>query len=132
MTDNSLQSKILVFSRTQILLRILQGINMIRGVFIFLIFIWKPTIWKAIKETHPRLAKCLHRRQSDLNPESPETRATIGGPTEGLMEVKKAKQRLTTTEIEDEIEIQINGDCVKGDNAKSRQSVSLEHEFNLF
>ena len=30
---------------------------MIRGFFIFLVFIFKPSIWNMIKKSHPRLAK---------------------------------------------------------------------------
>ena len=30
---------------------------MIRGFLIFLIFIWKPSVWKKIVKRHPRFAK---------------------------------------------------------------------------
>ena len=32
---------------------------MIRGFFIFLVFIFKPSIWSMIKKRHPRLAKVM-------------------------------------------------------------------------
>lgn len=112
---------------------------MIRGVFIFLIFIWKPAIWKAVKETHPWLAKCLLRRRSEQQLEaSPVTKATSGGLEGGgnvgggHCEVKRpAKQRLTATEIEEEIEIEMNGDYrgSGAENAKSRISVSWPTSF---
>ena len=34
-------------------------VNMLRGVFIFLVFIWKPSIWRATKATHPRLSAAI-------------------------------------------------------------------------
>ena len=34
-------------------------VNMLRGVFIFLVFIWKPSIWRATKVTHPRLSAAI-------------------------------------------------------------------------
>jgi hypothetical protein len=43
----------------QAILRLLGIFNMLRGVFIFLVFIWKPSIWKATKNTHPKLAAVL-------------------------------------------------------------------------
>ena len=54
-------------------------VNMLRGVFIFLVFIWKPSIWRATKVTHPRLsdaiAKCaryvLPRDKQTFSPPRP-------------------------------------------------------------
>ena len=109
---------------------------MIRGVFIFAIFIWKPTIWKAIKETHPRLGRFLSsifksspsfakadgKFNGDEEGESPVTRPATEA-TSCLIEVNKndlvshrgqlqtsASMRRSTvkTEIEEEIEIEIN------------------------
>jgi hypothetical protein len=43
----------------QIFLSVISGINMIRGFLIFLIFIWKPSVWKKIVKRHPRFARLL-------------------------------------------------------------------------
>ena len=45
----------------QLMLRIVGGLNMLRGFFIFLVFIFKPSVWKMIKTRHPRLARALAR-----------------------------------------------------------------------
>lgn len=45
----------------QLMLRIVGGLNMLRGFFIFLVFIFKPSVWKMIKARHPRLAQALAR-----------------------------------------------------------------------
>ncbi len=43
----------------QIFLSIISGLDIIRGIFIFFIFIWKRSVWKMIVKRHPRLAKAL-------------------------------------------------------------------------
>ena len=43
----------------QVLLRIIGGLNMLRGFFIFLVFIFKSSVWEMIKKKHPRLSSCL-------------------------------------------------------------------------
>jgi hypothetical protein len=42
-------------------LRIVGGLNMIRGFFIFLIFICKPSIWKMTRKRHPKLVQAFAR-----------------------------------------------------------------------
>ena len=37
----------------------ISGVNMLRGFLIFLIFIWKPSVWRKIVKRHPRLVKIL-------------------------------------------------------------------------
>jgi hypothetical protein len=44
-----------------VFLRLLGAVNMIRGFFIFLVFIWKPSIWKAVKDSHPRVGRLVAR-----------------------------------------------------------------------
>ena len=39
----------------EVFLRILGGLNMIRGFFIFLVFICKPKIWNLVQKRHPKL-----------------------------------------------------------------------------
>ena len=34
-------------------------LNMLRGFFIFLVFICKPSVWKFISKKHPKLVGCL-------------------------------------------------------------------------
>ena len=43
-------------------------VNMMRGAFIFLVFIWKPSIWRATKATHPRLAAAIAKGARHLLP----------------------------------------------------------------
>ena len=43
----------------EVFLRILGGLNMIRGFFIFLVFICKPKIWNLVKKKNPNLWKFL-------------------------------------------------------------------------
>ena len=45
----------------QLALRILGGLNMIRGFFIFLVFICKESVWKMTEKKHPKLARALSR-----------------------------------------------------------------------
>ena len=45
----------------QLALRILGILNMLRGFFIFVVFIWKPSIWKMTTKQHPKLAQALTR-----------------------------------------------------------------------
>ena len=40
----------------QLFLRIIGGLNMLRGLFIFLVFIFKRSVWEMIKKKHPRMA----------------------------------------------------------------------------
>jgi hypothetical protein len=42
-----------------VVLRIVGGLNMIRGFFIFLVFICKPAVWRMTKKRHPKLARAL-------------------------------------------------------------------------
>merc|ERR1719245_2338058 len=51
-------------------LRVLGIVNMMRGAFIFLVFIWKPSIWRATKATHPRLAAAIAKGARHLLPRS--------------------------------------------------------------
>ena len=57
----------------QIFLSFIGVLNMLRGFFIFLVFIWKPSVWKMITKRHPWLVKalnfstkCLRRRNNDI------------------------------------------------------------------
>ena len=43
----------------EVFLRVLGGLNMIRGFFIFMVFICKPKIWDLASKRHPRLWKYL-------------------------------------------------------------------------
>ena len=43
----------------QIFLSVISGINMLRGFLIFVIFIWKPSVWRKIVKRHPKLVKFL-------------------------------------------------------------------------
>ena len=43
----------------QIFLSLFSGVNMLRGFLIFLVFIWKPSVWKMIVKRFPRFAKML-------------------------------------------------------------------------
>ena len=43
----------------QVLLRGLGGLNMMRGFFIFLVFICKTSVWATARKRHPKLLKCL-------------------------------------------------------------------------
>jgi hypothetical protein len=47
------------FAIFQTLLRVIGGLNMIRGFFIFLVFICKPSIWQLTKQRHPKLVGLL-------------------------------------------------------------------------
>ena len=37
----------------------LGGLNMMRGFFIFLVFICKSSVWATTRKRHPKLLKCL-------------------------------------------------------------------------
>ncbi len=43
----------------QVFLSVISGINMLRGFLIFIIFIWKPSVWRKIVKKHPKLAKVI-------------------------------------------------------------------------
>lgn len=43
----------------QLVFRILDGFNMLRGLFIFLVFFWKSSMMKKIEKRHPKFAKSL-------------------------------------------------------------------------
>lgn len=43
----------------QIFLKVIGGPNVIRGVFIFWLFIVKPTVWISIKKTYPKTVKFI-------------------------------------------------------------------------
>jgi hypothetical protein len=48
-----------MFCIFQLFLRIIGGLNMLRGLFIFLVFIFKRSVWEMIKKKHPRMAKWI-------------------------------------------------------------------------
>ena len=52
----------------QAVLRVLGIVNMMRGAFIFLVFIWKPSIWRATKATHPKLAAAIAKAARHVLP----------------------------------------------------------------
>ena len=43
----------------QVLFCILDGFNMLQGLFIFLVFFWKPSMLKKIQRRHPKFSKPL-------------------------------------------------------------------------
>ena len=45
----------------QLTLRLIGGLNMLRGFFIFLVFICKPSVIKMIKKRHPKMVKAFSR-----------------------------------------------------------------------
>ena len=65
--DSQLGIKLAIIPEAQMLilfqlaLRILGILNMLRGFFIFVVFICKPKIWKMTVKQHPRLAWALTR-----------------------------------------------------------------------
>ncbi len=52
-------NRMTIFAIFQTLLRVIGGLNMIRGFFIFLVFICKPSIWQLTKQRHPKLVGLL-------------------------------------------------------------------------
>lgn len=58
----------------EVFLRVIGGLNMMRGFFIFLVFIFKPKIWNLVRQRHPklwRLMKAINCCSTCCEPQSP-------------------------------------------------------------
>jgi hypothetical protein len=55
----------------QVFLRIIGGLNMIRGLFIFLVFICKPSVWELTKRRHPKLDSSWNGGHRNRKPSRP-------------------------------------------------------------